>query len=176
MTATPSPRTRGFLFADLRGYTEYVETHGDREAADLLAAYRSLVRTAVAAHEGAEIRTEGDSFYLVFPAVGEAVSCGLDIVEKRALHSTRLGRPVGRDADPRRDTAFHASPNTVAHAGARDGSCDRTDRCTDGRADRGFHVAVTFRSSGCTPPRRSCASASTRERFPIDSGVHREVA
>jgi class 3 adenylate cyclase len=82
MTAPPSARTRGFLFADLRGYTEYVETHGDREAAELLAAYRDLVRTAVAAHEGAEIRTEGDSFYLVFPAVGEAVSCGLEVAER----------------------------------------------------------------------------------------------
>ncbi|HEX8941287.1 MAG TPA: extracellular solute-binding protein [Candidatus Limnocylindrales bacterium] len=77
-------RTRGFLFADLRGYTEYVEGHGDAAAAALLERYRLLVRAAVAAHEGAEVRTEGDSVYVVFPAVGAAVACALDIVERAA--------------------------------------------------------------------------------------------
>jgi hypothetical protein len=37
-----SSRTNGFLFADLRDYTRYVESHGDRAAAALLEAYRSL--------------------------------------------------------------------------------------------------------------------------------------
>lgn len=35
------PRAHGSLFADLRGYTDYVELHGDRAAADLPRAYRS---------------------------------------------------------------------------------------------------------------------------------------
>jgi branched-chain amino acid transport system substrate-binding protein len=39
------------------------------------------VRDAVAAHDGAEIKTEGDSFYIVFPAVSDAVLCGLAIVD-----------------------------------------------------------------------------------------------
>jgi branched-chain amino acid transport system substrate-binding protein len=73
--------TRGFLFADLRAYTRFVETHGASAAADLLARYRALVREQIARYEGAEIRTEGDSFYVVFPAVSAAVQCGLAIVE-----------------------------------------------------------------------------------------------
>lgn len=76
--AAGSP-TRGFLFADLRDYTRYVETRGAASAADLLVRYRSIVRRAVAEHEGAEIKTEGDSFYVVFPAVSDAVQCGLAI-------------------------------------------------------------------------------------------------
>ncbi len=71
---------RGFLFADLRGYTAFVERHGDSAAADLLDAYRQLVRTAVARHAGAEIRTEGDSFYVVFGSARRAVACGMGIV------------------------------------------------------------------------------------------------
>jgi class 3 adenylate cyclase len=66
--AVTSSRTNGFLFADLRDYTRYVESHGDRAAAALLDAYRELVRAAVAEFGGAEIKTEGDSFYVVFPS------------------------------------------------------------------------------------------------------------
>jgi class 3 adenylate cyclase len=73
--------TRGFLFADLRRYTDYVEVHGNRAAADLLDRYRIVVRAAVAASRGAEVRTEGDSFYVVFPSASGAVRCGLAIVE-----------------------------------------------------------------------------------------------
>ena len=32
--SSPSPQTRGFLFADLRGYSHFTEQHGDRAAAD----------------------------------------------------------------------------------------------------------------------------------------------
>ena len=76
--------TRGFLFADLRDYTGYVETHGDRAGAALLARYRSLVRGAVATAAGAEIRTEGDSFYVVFDSASAAVGCGLAIIAAAA--------------------------------------------------------------------------------------------
>lgn len=72
---------RGFLFADLRGYTAFVERYGDSAAADLLDAYRALVRAEVARHTGAEIRTEGDSFYVVFASARRAAACGLAIVE-----------------------------------------------------------------------------------------------
>ncbi|MBA3688124.1 MAG: adenylate/guanylate cyclase domain-containing protein [Chloroflexi bacterium] len=60
--------TRGFLFADLRGYTAYVEAHGDTAASGLLDTYRRLMRDTIARHGGAEIKTEGDSFYVVFPS------------------------------------------------------------------------------------------------------------
>jgi branched-chain amino acid transport system substrate-binding protein len=77
---TPS-LTRGFLFADLRGYTGFVESHGAASAADLLLRYRGLAREAIRRYEGAEIRTEGDSFYVVFGSVSGAVQCGLTIAE-----------------------------------------------------------------------------------------------
>jgi class 3 adenylate cyclase len=75
------PLTRGFLFADLRDYTSFVERHGDAAASALLDRYRALVRSAVAQYGGAEVKTEGDSFFVVFPSASNAVRCGLDIVQ-----------------------------------------------------------------------------------------------
>jgi class 3 adenylate cyclase len=90
---TETAGTKGFLFCDLRGYTAYVEAHGDQAAAELLATYRELVRSVIAKHDGAEIRTEGDSFYIVFPAASGAVEAGLGIVAGAAERSTRE-RPI----------------------------------------------------------------------------------
>ncbi len=79
--------TRGFLFADLRGYTAFVEAHGDDAAASLLDTYRRLVRDVVRRFGGAEIKTEGDSFYVVFPSASDAVRCGLALVTAAAAAS-----------------------------------------------------------------------------------------
>jgi class 3 adenylate cyclase len=89
-----SSRTNGFLFADLRDYTRYVESHGDAAAARLLETYRSLVRGAVAGFGGAEIKTEGDSFYVVFPSASSAVQCGLAILDAAAERSAADGVPI----------------------------------------------------------------------------------
>ena len=78
----PDAQTRGFLFADIRGYTEYLERHGATAAAALLTRYRAVVRAAIAEFHGAEIRTEGDSFYVVLPSASVAVRCALSIVER----------------------------------------------------------------------------------------------
>ena len=75
---------RAFVFADLRDYTPFVEREGDRAAADLIARFRVLIRRHLEQHEGAEIKTEGDSFYIVFPSPSRAVSFGIDVF--RAAH------------------------------------------------------------------------------------------
>ena len=87
--------TRGFLFADLRVYTAFVEAHGDEAAASLLDAYRRIVRQVVQGSGGAEIKTEGDSFYVVFPSASQAVRCGLAIVAAAASWTAQEpGRPI----------------------------------------------------------------------------------
>jgi ABC-type branched-subunit amino acid transport system substrate-binding protein len=94
--ASPS-LTRGFLFADLRGYTRFVETQGATAAAELLVRYRAIVREAVARHQGAEIKTEGDGFFVVFPAVSGALLCGLAITQgaREAVEPGTHGINVG---------------------------------------------------------------------------------
>jgi branched-chain amino acid transport system substrate-binding protein len=80
--------TRGFLFADLRGYTEFTAAHGAASAASLLVRYRALVRGAIENFDGAEIRTEGDSFYVVFTSVSAAVRCGIAVTAEARDAST----------------------------------------------------------------------------------------
>jgi class 3 adenylate cyclase len=94
MAESEAPHVRGFLFADLRGYTQFVETHGDSAASQLLSAYRSLVRAAVADFRGAEIRTEGDGFYVVFPSASSAIRCALAILQQAAASQAAAGGPL----------------------------------------------------------------------------------
>jgi adenylate cyclase len=97
MTEEPRPEsiTRGFLFADLRGYTDFVESRGAAAAASLLSRYRALARDAIGRFGGAEIKTEGDSFYVVFSSVSSAVRCGLAVAaDARAATEERPDEPI----------------------------------------------------------------------------------
>jgi class 3 adenylate cyclase len=86
---------RCFLFADLRGYTAFIERAGNAAGAALLEDYLAITRRAVAQHHGAEIKTEGDGFYAVFPSASGAILCGLDIVRGAAQASAdRPERPI----------------------------------------------------------------------------------
>ena len=102
--AVGGARLRGLLFADLRGYTAYAEREGDARAAALLARYRELVRVAVRRTGGAEVRTEGDSFYVVFPSATAAIRAGLAIAAAAG---------AATDADP----SLPVRPGIGVHAG-----------------------------------------------------------
>ncbi|MEA2652484.1 MAG: adenylate cyclase, partial [Chloroflexota bacterium] len=98
MGSEPSAHTRGFLFADLRGYSAFTERHGDQAARELLTRYRRSVRDVIGKFDGAEIRTEGDSFYVVFDSVSQAVRAGLAIlvaVAEPSADATTHPVPVG---------------------------------------------------------------------------------
>ena len=86
---------RCFLFADLRGYTAFLERAGNAAGVALLDDYLAITRAAVARHHGAEIKTEGDGVYAVFPSASGAILCGLDIVRGAAEASAdRPERPI----------------------------------------------------------------------------------
>ena len=104
--------TRAFLFADLRDYTRFAEEHGAAAAADLLDRYRSVVRDAVARFAGAEIKTEGDSFYVVFGSASAAIGCALAIVEGGVTVSAQ--RP---DAPIKVGIGIHAGETVEADGG-----------------------------------------------------------
>lgn len=85
--------TRAFFFSDLRGYTAYVERAGDTAATRLLRTYRDLVRREVAREEGGEIKTEGDSFYVVFSSAAGAVRCAMAVqrAARRRMEPLAIG-------------------------------------------------------------------------------------
>lgn len=82
-----------FLFSDIEGSTRLVKELRDTYPS-VLATHRRLVRTALAAHGGREIDTQGDAFFAVFWSPKDAVRCALAV---RASHSDQawpLGQPV----------------------------------------------------------------------------------
>jgi predicted ATPase/class 3 adenylate cyclase len=60
------------LFSDIEGSTRLLEELGERYDA-VLDEHRRIVRRAVAQHDGEELRTEGDSFFVAFSRAGDAV-------------------------------------------------------------------------------------------------------
>jgi class 3 adenylate cyclase/ABC-type branched-subunit amino acid transport system substrate-binding protein len=108
--------TRGFLFADLRGYTDFVEHRGAAAAAELLTRYRALAREAIGRFGGAEIKTEGDSFYVVFDSVSSAVRCGLAITAdaKAADQAIRVGVGIHAGETVEADGGYVGSPVNIA--------------------------------------------------------------
>jgi class 3 adenylate cyclase len=84
-------RTLTFLFADIRDYTAFVEQHGDARAREVIAGFRKLVRAQLSLTGGGEVKTEGDSFYLVFNTAGQALRCGIAIMNE----ASRQDRPGG---------------------------------------------------------------------------------
>ena len=76
--------TVGLLFSDIEGSTRLLQQLGPGYA-DVLLEHRKLLRTAFASHGGEERGTEGDSFFVTFATVSEAV--GAAIAGQRALAS-----------------------------------------------------------------------------------------
>ena len=91
----PRPAMRTFLFSDVRDYTLFVETRGDDAATKMIRASRRIIRAEVARHRGAAIKTEGDSFYVVFRSPSAALRCAIAIQRAAATHNERHpGLPV----------------------------------------------------------------------------------
>src|SRR5438128_5513252 len=122
--------TRTFLFADLRDYTAFVERHGDRVAADLVAAYRKLIRQRVQESSGAEIKVEGDAMFVVFASARQAIACGAAILSDAAVRTQaqpdlpmrvgiglHAGEPVAQD-----DDFIGSAVNVAARIGAAAGA------------------------------------------------------
>ncbi|MDQ6885618.1 MAG: adenylate/guanylate cyclase domain-containing protein, partial [Candidatus Dormibacteraeota bacterium] len=61
-----------FLFTDIQGSTRLIQELGEGYAA-VHTQHNELLRTAIEQHRGHELRTEGDSFFAVFPSAVDAV-------------------------------------------------------------------------------------------------------
>lgn len=140
--------TRAFLFTDLRGFTRLLEERGDVAVAELLDRYRGLVRSAVADCHGAEVKTEGDSFYVSFESPSDAVTCGLRIVREAG------GIPVAVGID-----AGEALPSGDAYVG---GAVNRAARLCALAAAGEVLVSDTVRSLTHTHLREEFIARGTR--------------
>src|SRR5438093_9491771 len=62
-----------FFFSDIEGSTRLIQMLGERYP-DVLLAHHTVLRKALAEHGGNELRTEGDSFFIVFGSALDACS------------------------------------------------------------------------------------------------------
>jgi class 3 adenylate cyclase len=84
MSELPSG-TVTFLFTDIVSSTDLVRKLGPRYA-DFLGVHRQLLRAAFAEYGGREIDTQGDSFFVAFERVRDAVLAGVAVQRSVAEH------------------------------------------------------------------------------------------
>ena len=77
-----------FLFTDIEGSTELARRHG-ADFGRLRAEHHRTMREAIVKHEGYEIDTAGDGFFVAFERAGDAVAAAVDA--QRALRELESG-------------------------------------------------------------------------------------
>jgi predicted ATPase/class 3 adenylate cyclase len=79
-----------FLFTDVEGSTRLLEELGAEAYAAVLADHRRVVRDAFARHEGVEVDTQGDAFFVAFPTASGALRAAAEICERLEAGPIRL--------------------------------------------------------------------------------------
>jgi class 3 adenylate cyclase len=85
------------FFADVESSTALLERLGTATYAGVLTKLRLTIRQAVARHGGAEVDTQGDAFFSVFPRAEDAVRAAVEVQRSLAedeLH-VRMGIHTG---------------------------------------------------------------------------------
>jgi predicted ATPase/class 3 adenylate cyclase len=78
MTDRPSG-TVTLLFTDIEGSTRLLQRLGPAAYAQVLGEHHRIVRAALAANRGVEIKTEGDSFFAVFGRASDAITAVVEV-------------------------------------------------------------------------------------------------
>ena len=117
--------TATFVFADIAGFTALTETHGDAEAAELVAEFSAAVRRELAPHGGTHVKGIGDAVMLSIPDPGDAIALGLVITNElmcgHGAPSVRVGLHHG-EAVERDGDFFGAAVNLAARVSAEAGA------------------------------------------------------
>jgi predicted ATPase/class 3 adenylate cyclase len=83
-----------FLFTDIEGSTQLVAKIGPRAFRDVLERHNRLIRDAVAAHDGVDAGTAGDSFLVVFRDASSAVAAAIEAQRALAAETWPIGAAV----------------------------------------------------------------------------------
>jgi class 3 adenylate cyclase len=74
-----------FLFTDIKDSTPLVHQLGERYA-QVQRDHQALLRAVWAAHDGVEVDTQGDSFFVAFPRATDALAAASDAQRALAAH------------------------------------------------------------------------------------------
>ncbi|HEX2089087.1 MAG TPA: tetratricopeptide repeat protein [Actinomycetota bacterium] len=89
----PPTGTVTFLFTDIEGSTKLLHDLGEGYR-QVQSDHQRLMREAIAAYGGHEVRTEGDSFFVVFRSAPDAMACAVAAQRALAAHPWSHGEPL----------------------------------------------------------------------------------
>src|SRR5438046_1939826 len=89
----PDSGTVTFMFTDIEGSTRLLEALGTGYT-DVLARHHSIVRELIAKGHGTEVKTEGDSFFIIFHSAAEAVGAAAGAQRALAAEPWPAGHEV----------------------------------------------------------------------------------
>ena len=82
------------LFTDVEGSTPLTERLGDAKARELLREHEGIVREALKAHGGSEVKTMGDGFMASFSSATKALECAIAIQTAFAERNESADEPI----------------------------------------------------------------------------------
>ena len=153
MTRTLPSGTVTMLFTDIEGSTRLLDQLGDGYG-PMLADHRRLLRAVWARHEGVEVGTEGDSFFVAFTDVESAVDAAIAAQRALAAHAwpsgggadgvrVRMGLHTG---EPRLDNGDYWGADV--HYAARVGAAANGGQVLASQATRALDGRHEFESLG----------------------------
>ena len=78
-----------FLFTDVESSTKLLHELGANEYAQVLAEHRRILRDAFATHDGVEVDTQGDAFFVAFPTAPGALAAAEEALAGLAVGPIR---------------------------------------------------------------------------------------
>jgi class 3 adenylate cyclase len=118
---------RTVLFTDVEGSTAFTQRLGDAKARELLREHERIVREALKAHGGSEVKTMGDGFMASFSSATKALECAIAMQRAFAEQNEsaeepikvrvglNAGEPIAEDEDLF-GTAVNLAARICAHA------------------------------------------------------------
>ena len=82
------------LFTDIEGSTPLTQRLGDAKARELLREHERMVREALTAHSGSEVKTRGDGFMASFSSATKALECAIAMQRAFAEHNESAPEPI----------------------------------------------------------------------------------
>ena len=122
---------RTILFTDVEGSTALTERLGDAKARELLREHERIVREALKAHGGSEVKTLGDGFMASFSSATKALDCAIAMQSAFAERNEsaeepikvriglNAGEPIAEDDPGGRGDLFGTAVNMAARIAAK---------------------------------------------------------
>ena len=136
------------LFTDIVDSTAKAAQLGDAAWAELLMRHNQIIRAAIDAHQGREIKTLGDGFLSMFSTPGKAVRCAADVIT--AVHRVGIEVRAGVHSGEIEIVDMNDIAGLTVHVAARVGAEAEANQVLVSRAVKNLSIGepLSFRPMG----------------------------